>query len=98
MADSFLLRLPQVKARVGYERSQIYALIKAGKFPPPVRIGVRAVAWVRTEVENWIAARIAASRPTKPESRGEDGSTPQSKVPLPISRRRGKATEDARRE
>jgi prophage regulatory protein len=65
MADS-LLRLPQVKALVGYRsNSQIYALIKDGKFPAPVKIGVRAVAWTRREVEGWIAARVAASRPAE---------------------------------
>ena len=98
MADSFL-RLPQVKDLVGFKsNSQIYALIKDGRFPQPVKIGGRAVAWVRAEIENWIAARIAASRPARSEPMGGNNNTPQSKVPLPISRGRGRAAEEARHE
>jgi prophage regulatory protein len=31
----------------------------AGKFPKPVKISNRCVAWPANEVEAWIAARIA---------------------------------------
>jgi prophage regulatory protein len=35
-------------------------MAKEGKFPPPVKIGEKRVAYVRAEVEAWIDARIAA--------------------------------------
>lgn len=54
-----LLRLPEVMARTGRRRSAIYADMAAGTFPPCVNIGPRAVAWVASEVDEWIAARIA---------------------------------------
>jgi prophage regulatory protein len=54
-----LLRLPEVKARTGYCRSQIYHLIKLGTFPAPVKLGVHASAWVSTEVDQWIVEHIA---------------------------------------
>lgn len=58
-----LLRLPQVKDRVGYKSdSQIYALIQAGKFPPPIKIGSRASAWVESEINSWLAERIREAR------------------------------------
>jgi len=57
-----LLRRKQVQALTGLGRSTIYSAIAARSFPPPVKIGVRGVAWVASEVEAWIAARISDSR------------------------------------
>jgi prophage regulatory protein len=37
-------------------------MARAGKFPKPVRISERCVAWIASEVESWLADRIAASR------------------------------------
>lgn len=53
------LRLPEVCRRVALSRSSIYAAIAAGTFPAPVRLGSNSVGWVSSEVEAWIAARIA---------------------------------------
>jgi prophage regulatory protein len=53
-----LLRLPQVMERVGYRRSKIFALVKAGDFPKPVSIGPRARGFVETEIDAWISERI----------------------------------------
>lgn len=57
-----LLRLPEVQQRVGLSRSSIYLRVASGEFPSPVNLGGRAVAWVDTEVQNWIAERITLSR------------------------------------
>src|SRR3546814_17314266 len=54
-----LERLPQVMARVGLSRSEIYRRIAAGDFPQPVKLGERASAWNADEVERWIADHIA---------------------------------------
>ena len=56
------LRRRQVEARVGLARATIYQHVKAGTFPAPIRIGVRAVAWVESDVEAWQAARVSATR------------------------------------
>lgn len=53
-----LLRLPAVIQRVGYKKPTIYAKIKDGTFPKPVKLGERAVAWQESEIEVWIQARI----------------------------------------
>lgn len=58
-----LLRLPAVEKATGLRRSAIYADIKRGKFPAPVRLTAKAVAWPESEVSRWIEAKIAASRP-----------------------------------
>ncbi len=60
--DVAFLRLPEVKAITGLSKSSLYALIKEKSFPAPVRLGARAVAWVRSEVREWAAGRVHASR------------------------------------
>ena len=58
--EAMLLRLPRVKERTGFRKSHIYALIRRGDFPPPVRIGRRSVAWDASAVDAWVRERIAA--------------------------------------
>ena len=53
-----LIRRPAVIHKTGLQTTQIYDLIADGKFPAPVPIGARAVAWVESEVDDWIEARI----------------------------------------
>jgi prophage regulatory protein len=77
------MRLPEVLQTSGYSKSRLYVLIANGQFPSPVKLGDRAVGWISTEVEQWVASRISASRP---ESAGGDSWTPPGKVPLPASR------------
>lgn len=59
-AQPALLRLPQVSARTGLSRSELYRRITLGSFPAPIKIGARASAWNSLEVDRWIAERIAA--------------------------------------
>ena len=54
-----ILRRHQVEARTGLSRSTIYKFMSEGRFPKPVRIGVRAVGWNSSSVEAVNAARIA---------------------------------------
>ena len=48
-----LLRLPQVMREVALCRSSIYAAMSEGRFPAPLRIGRRAVAWRAEDIEAW---------------------------------------------
>jgi prophage regulatory protein len=56
------LRLPEVKAVTGLGKTSIYELIRDKSFPAPVRLGARAVAWVRSEVTQWALERVHSSR------------------------------------
>lgn len=60
--DLTLLRLPAVKARTGLSRSTIYLYVSEGTFPKPVQLGPRAVAWIESEIAEWIQARVEKSR------------------------------------
>lgn len=51
-----LLRLSELRLRVGLGRSTIYRRIDEGTFPRPRSLGGRAVAWLESDVEAWIAA------------------------------------------
>ncbi|WP_426174237.1 helix-turn-helix transcriptional regulator [Massilia sp. TWR1-2-2] len=61
MTGEIILRLPQVKGRCGLGRASIYAGVKNGTFPAPVKLGERAVGWLASSVDAWIQTRIQAS-------------------------------------
>lgn len=61
-APQRVVRMPTVTGRTGLSRSHIYAEIRGGRFPTPVALGARAVGWLESEIDAWIARRIAASR------------------------------------
>jgi len=52
-----LLRTRAVLDKTGLCRSSLYSQIKAGTFPPPVKISERAVAWRSTDISLWIESR-----------------------------------------
>ncbi|MGH8251008.1 MAG: AlpA family phage regulatory protein [Steroidobacteraceae bacterium] len=51
-----ILRLPQVCKVTGLGRSMIYQLEAERRFPTRVRIGLRAVGWMESEVQHSRAA------------------------------------------
>jgi prophage regulatory protein len=55
-----ILRLPAVKATSGLSRSAIYALMAQGRFPRPLAIGIRAVGWLESEIDEWLSSRERA--------------------------------------
>ncbi|AER55512.1 MULTISPECIES: AlpA family transcriptional regulator [Lysobacteraceae] len=52
-----ILRRDEVEAKTGFKRAHLYNLMRAGKFPKAIRLGIRAVGWDSLEVEQWIAER-----------------------------------------
>ena len=59
LSNAKLIRLPAVSERVTMKRTAIYGLIKAGRFPAPVKIGSTS-AWVDLEITSWLSERMAA--------------------------------------
>lgn len=54
------IRLPEVMRRTGYSKAWLYRLINQNRFPKPVKIGERAIAFVEGEIDDWITQRIEA--------------------------------------
>lgn len=53
-------RRPKVLEATGIATSTLYAAMKAGTFPKPIRLGPNSVGWRRSAIEAWIAEREAA--------------------------------------
>ena len=53
------LRKAVAADRVGYHPEHLMRLVRQGKFPAPVHLGPRTVAFVEDEVNEWLKARIA---------------------------------------
>ena len=52
------VRMPMVLQITGLGRSTIYRLIAEKKFPVPVRLGDRAVAWRQVDLDAWSEGRL----------------------------------------
>ncbi len=53
-----LLRLRQVMSVTGLARSTVYKYCSENSFPRPIHLGERNVAWVESEVQQWIEHKI----------------------------------------
>ncbi|RNM01078.1 AlpA family transcriptional regulator [Dickeya undicola] len=59
MTSHQLLRLRQVEEKTGLKRSQIYLYMKYGSFPASIKIGPASVAWLESEIDEWINFKLA---------------------------------------
>ena len=57
-----LIRLPEVQRRTGYSKAWIYRLMAQKRFPSSIKIGSRAIAFIESEIDEWISERIESSR------------------------------------
>lgn len=55
-------RLRHITATYQVSPSTIWAWVKAGKFPKPVKLAENTTAWNAAEIEAWAQSRIAASK------------------------------------
>ena len=54
-------RISEVMAQTGLPRSSLYAQVKSGTVPRPIKLGTRSVGWRVDDIESWIAARPSAA-------------------------------------
>ncbi|AOE32131.1 AlpA family transcriptional regulator [Klebsiella pneumoniae] len=59
MTSYQLLRLRQVEQKTGLKRSQIYLYMKEGAFPRSIKIGPTSVAWLESEIDEWINKKLS---------------------------------------
>ena len=56
-----LIKLRDVSARTGISASELYRRIAAGTFPRQIHLGPKSVAWLESDVNAWIEARVVES-------------------------------------
>lgn len=59
-----LIRRKEVQDKTGLGASSIYAMMKQGNFPQCLNLSERRVAWVESDIDQWIAERVANHRAT----------------------------------
>ena len=57
-----LIRTDAVLARVPISRTTLWRRVKAGTFPPPIRLGPHMNAWLEEVIDDKIAALAAEVR------------------------------------
>jgi len=57
-----ILRFGEVRKKTGLCRAHVHALAAQGRFPKPLKLvpGGRASGWLCSEINEWIADRVAA--------------------------------------
>jgi prophage regulatory protein len=58
-----LIRLSEVKRRVGLGKTLIYEMISEGRFPKPYKLTPAAARWSAREVDAWIATVTGQGSP-----------------------------------
>ena len=62
-AEQWILRRKDLERLLGISRSQVYALVAAGKLLKPVPLfGARSVGWLRHEVQDALRSCVELSR------------------------------------
>lgn len=57
-----LIRRKEVQAKTGLGASSIYAMMKTGEFPQCLNLSERRVAWIESEIDQWVSDRINTHR------------------------------------
>ena len=55
-----LLTIKQVVEITSFTRPTIYTLMRISDFPRPIKTGLRAVRWKRSDIDHWIETRPTA--------------------------------------
>lgn len=53
-----------VQLKTSLSAASIYALMKTGDFPQSLQVSIRRVAWIESEVDQWVSDRIASHKAT----------------------------------
>lgn len=54
-----VIRLHELEKLTGRKRSSVYEDMAAGRLPKQIKIGPRAVGWLRCDIDKWLASRVA---------------------------------------
>ncbi|WP_368077296.1 helix-turn-helix transcriptional regulator [Sphingomonas faeni] len=62
-----LIRIPEVRHRVGLSRASIYRREADGTFPRKVRLGPACVAWYESDIGEFVSDPMGYRQPTGDE-------------------------------
>jgi prophage regulatory protein len=57
-----VLSMPQVQQLIGLSKSIIYAMIKTGQFKAPIKLGLKTIGWLESDIDEFIAKKIELFR------------------------------------
>lgn len=58
-----MLKLPDVCRATALKRDTVYRLIRLGRFPRPIKLSDRAVAWSSVEIDRFLSDRASERAP-----------------------------------
>lgn len=61
-APNRFIKLPEVKRLTSLSTSEIYRRLEAKAFPLQIRLGAKSVAWIESEIHEWINQQIEQCR------------------------------------
>lgn len=53
-----LIRLPEVRRISSLSTTEIYRRLADGRFPKQIRLGAKSVAWLESDIHQWIAEQV----------------------------------------
>lgn len=54
-----VVRIAKVLEMTGLSRSSLYEIMGRGEFPSSIKLGIRSVGWLESEVLDWIEDRLS---------------------------------------
>jgi|GEM_PF-618760 len=92
-----MFTMTQIKELTGFSDSTVWAKIKGGTFPPPVKLGPRSNRWPENVIGEWQAALVPGVGEGKPRGlKGQYAKTTttappaEETPPTPVKKKRGR--------
>ena len=60
-ATDRFMRIDEVISVTGLGRNTIYTRMREGTFPRQVRLGPNSVAWLQSDISNWMTSLVTSS-------------------------------------
>ena len=55
-SEDRLLRVRDVLTKCGISKAALYEWVNDGRFPKPLQVGPKAVRWLSSDIESWMAS------------------------------------------
>lgn len=65
------LKIKDVVEKVSLGQSTVYKMVAAGTFPKPFQIAPNRVAWVESEIDDWLSELASRRTDGREANRGE---------------------------